>query len=257
MSRARWIGTRWLGIGLAASVAVITVVLAVTGRIALYINPDGAWFAVGMAVLVLVGTVLSCLVPLGEEADHGHDHDHGDAGQDHADAARRPLSAGRIATAAGGVLASGIVVGMLVLPPASLSAELAASRDVGAPPLFTGSDTITLAASGDTAEFGVGDWASVFATATNPEAFDGSPVTLTGFVSKDADGAFDLSRLVITHCVIDAQPASITVTGDQTVPDAGQWVEVTGTVRSVGSGDLAIVASTVTPIAEPADPYEY
>lgn len=251
MSRARWIGTRWLGVGLAASVAVITIVLAVTGRIALYINPDGAWFAVGMSVLVLVGTVLSCLIPLGDEADHGHDH-----AEDHDHAHDRP-SLGRVATVTGGVLASGIVVGMLVLPPASLSAELAASRDVGAPPLFSGTDTVTLAAAGDTASFGVGDWASVFATATNPEAFDGNPVTLTGFVSADADGGFDLSRLVITHCVIDAQPASVTITSDERVPDTGQWVEITGTVRSAGGGELAIEAATVTPIDEPGDPYEY
>jgi uncharacterized repeat protein (TIGR03943 family) len=269
---------------------VITLVLAVTGRLALYINPESAWFAVSMAVVVLVGTVLSFLVPLGAEADHGHDHgdaahdsmldhDHGhahDAGHahdpghvhdaSHAPAARRaaagraprrPVRVGRIVTVAGGVAASGIVLGMLVLPPASLSAELAASRDVGAPPLFAGEDTVTLAATGDTSSFGVGDWASVFATATNPDAFDGDAVTLTGFVSADADGGFDLSRLVITHCVIDAQPASLTVTSEQEAPATGQWVEITGTVRSSGTGDLAIVAAEVTPIDEPQDPYEY
>jgi uncharacterized repeat protein (TIGR03943 family) len=259
---ARWIGSRWLGVGLAASLAVITLVLAVTGRIALYINPESAWFAVGMSVVVLVGTVLSFLVPLGAEADHGHAHDHGDAHDDghvpDADRAPRPVArVGGVATLAGGVAASGIVLGMLVLPPASLSAELAASRDVGAPPLFAGEDTVTLAATGDTSSFGVGDWASVFATATNPDAFDGDAVTLTGFVSADADGGFDLSRLVITHCVIDAQPASLTVTSDQTVPSTGQWVEITGTVQSSSTGELAIVAADVTPIDEPQDPYEY
>ncbi|MCC4909468.1 TIGR03943 family protein [Microbacterium sp. cx-59] len=282
MRDARWIGSRWLGVGLAACLAVITLVLALTDRIALYINPESAWFAVVMAVVVLVGTVLSFVVPLGAEADHGHDHgadaaahgagdgagdahDHGAAPHLHPPAPeailhrRRPapVRIGRIATVSGGVLASGIVLGMLVLPPASLSAELAASRDVGAPPLFAGDDTVTLAATGDTTSFGVGDWASVFATATNPDAFDGDAVTLTGFVSGDADGGFDLSRLVITHCVIDAQPASLTVTSAQSVPATGQWVEITGTVRSSSTGELAIVAAEVTPIDEPQDPYEY
>ncbi|MBZ4488470.1 TIGR03943 family protein [Microbacterium sp. cx-55] len=282
MRDARWIGSRWLGVGLAACLAVITLVLALTDRIALYINPESAWFAVVMAVVVLVGTVLSFVVPLGAEADHGHDHGadaaaHGagdGAGDAHDHGAaphlrppapeailhrRRPapVRIGRIATVSGGVLASGIVLGMLVLPPASLSAELAASRDVGAPPLFAGDDTVTLAATGDTTSFGVGDWASVFATATNPDAFDGDAVTLTGFVSGDADGGFDLSRLVITHCVIDAQPASLTVTSAQSVPATGQWVEITGTVRSSSTGELAIVAAEVTPIDEPQDPYEY
>ncbi len=50
---------------------------------------------------------------------------------------------------------------------------------------------MTLAATGDTASFGVGDWASVFATATNPEAFDGDTVTLTGFVDAGGGAATD------------------------------------------------------------------
>ena len=280
MRDARWIGSRWLGVGLAAVLAVITLVLAATGRIPLYINPESAWFAVGMSIVVLIGAVLSFLVPLGTEADHGHDHGGAHANDDshaHDDAharahahdvtpdaasARRGVHGsgpriGRVVTVTGGVVASGIVLGMLVLPPASLSAELAASRDVGAPPLFAGDDTVTLAATGDTSSFGVGDWASVFATATNPDAFDGDAVTLTGFVSADADGGFDLSRLVITHCVIDAQPASLTVTSDRSVPSTGQWVEITGTVQSSSTGELAIVAADVTPIDEPQDPYEY
>lgn len=264
--------------GLAAVVAVVTLVLTVTGRIGLYINPDGAWFAIGMSVVVLVGAVLSFLVPLGAEADHGHDH--GDAAATHADHAdhahgvtdhhgdaphpsaaprHRPatVAVGRVAVLTGGVLASGVVLTMLVLPPASLSAELAASRDVGAPPLFAGADSVTLAATGDTSSFGVGDWAAVFATATNPEAFDGDTVTLTGFVVGDASAGFDLTRLIITHCVIDAQPASLEITADRAVPAQGQWVTVSGTVRSSATGELSIVADEVTPIDEPNDPYEY
>ncbi|WP_243226368.1 TIGR03943 family protein [Microbacterium sp. CIAB417] len=249
--------TRWLGAGLAAAVAVITLVLAVTGRIGLYINPDGAWFAIGMAVVVLVGTALSFVLPLGAEDDHGHDH--GEVPHDdHAHHAHeRRVSPGAVAAVAGGVLASGVVVTMLALPPASLSAELAASRDVGAPPLFAGSDVVSLASTGDTSKFGVGDWAAVFATATNPDAFEGDSVTLTGFVSGDIDGGFDLSRLVITHCVIDAQPARLSISADAAAPSTGQWVTVSGTVRATGSGQLAIVAEQVTPIGEPSDPYEY
>lgn len=271
--------------GLAAVVAVITLVLAVTGRIGLYINPDGAWFAIGMSVVVVVGAVLSFLVPLGAEADHGHDHgdvahddhehhdherhhdaaghahdgDHGDAPHPSAAPRHRPatVAVGRVAVLTGGVLASGVVLTMLVLPPASLSAELAASRDVGAPPLFSGADSVTLAATGDTSSFGVGDWAAVFATATNPEAFDGDTVTLTGFVGGDASAGFDLTRLIITHCVIDAQPASLEITADRAVPAQGQWVTVSGTVRSSATGELSIVADEVTPIDEPSDPYEY
>jgi uncharacterized repeat protein (TIGR03943 family) len=144
---------------------------------------------------------------------------------------------------------------MLFLPPASLSAELAISRDVGAPPLFAGADVVQLAASGNTESFGVGEWSAVFATTTNPEAFDGSEVTLTGFVTPGED--FALTRLVITHCVIDAQPASVPITAVSDVPDTGQWVTVTGVVRASTDGRLTIEASDLALIDEPADPYEY
>jgi uncharacterized repeat protein (TIGR03943 family) len=301
LRNAGFVGTRWLGVGLAAALAVVTITLAVTDRLALYINPDSTWFAVSMAVLVLVGAVASFALPLGAEADHGHGHDHGIAkgyvsarggtraeqlargnipsrestgahdhdnhnnhdahghGHGHGHDGRHPAAVA--ATVFGGVAASGVVVLTLVLPPASLSAELAMSRDVGATPLFGGADTVQLASTGDTASFGVGDWATVFATATNPEAFDGDTIELTGFVTPTdtaaADGAFDLTRLVITHCVIDAQPASLPVVGAVASPGTGQWVTITGTVRSSSDGRLVVDAAAVEEIAEPEDPYEY
>jgi uncharacterized repeat protein (TIGR03943 family) len=337
LRNAGFVGTRWLGVGLAAALAVVTISLAVTDRLALYINPDSTWFAVSMAVLILVGSVASFALPLGAEAEHGHDHGHGSAEasgvssrfarsttggesarsttggesggegvssrfarsttgaegarstsgggggsarsagspvverarnerhealaptHDHDHDARHPAAVA--ATVLGGVAASGVVVLTLVLPPASLSAELAMSRDVGATPLFGGADTVQLASTGDTASFGVGDWATVFATATNPDAFDGDTIELTGFVTPaDAaagDGAFDLTRLVITHCVIDAQPASLPVVGAAAAPGTGQWVSITGTVRSSSDGRLVVDADAVEQIAEPEDPYEY
>lgn len=286
MRNAQFLGTRWLGVGLAAILAVVTISLAVTGGLGLYINPDSTWFAVSMAVVVLVGAVASFALPLGAESDHGHDHGDGTSdpqahrvhkiapfsqgsvgiGRDSSHSAKsesgdhghgHPRHAAAVAASVvGGVAASGVVVLTLVLPPASLSAELAMSRDVGATPLFGGADTIQLASTGDTASFGVGEWSTAFATATNPDAFDGDPVELTGFVTPGEDGDFDLTRLVITHCVIDAQPASLpVVAGD--LPATGQWVTVTGTVRSSSDGRLVLEAASVDEIPEPEDPYEY
>jgi len=306
---------------------VVTLGLAVTGRLALYINPSSNWFAIPMAVLLLVGAGLSFLLPLGAEEDHGHDHGHGPsptpapaavpahdrdrqihmklskehqtagslmstrqthvnlplraastratAGPQQAPAEHTPAEhaptrqtptrhtparTGRpaaVLAATGGAAASLVALSILLLPPASLSAEIAQTRDVGAAPLFAGADAVNLAVHGDTTAFGVGDWASVFATATNPDAFVGDTVTLTGFVTPGGHGTFDLTRLVITHCVIDAQPASVPITAAQKAPATGVWVSVSGTVRSTASGTLQIDAAKVTRIAEPEDPYEY
>jgi uncharacterized repeat protein (TIGR03943 family) len=285
------VGTRWLGVGLAAALAAVTLGLAVTGRLALYINPDQAWFAVGMAVLMLVGAVASFALPLGAEADHGHDH--GAAPAHHHGARARAVargeeeSAGRgrfgaeaprlapfswsgatrsgvnwsgVATGVGGVAASAVAVAALVLPPAPLSVELAMARDTGTAPLFAGADDVLLAAA-DTSDFGVGDWASVFSTATSPDAYEGTRVTLTGFVTPD-EGDSDtlrLGRLVITHCVIDAQPASLPVVspGWQDALETGAWVQVEGVVTTDASGALVIEPRDVARIPAPADPYEY
>ena len=259
MRRGASAWNRWLGAGLASCLAVVTIVLAATGRLALYISPSSNWFAVPMAVLLLIGAVASFALPLGAEEEHGHDHpDH-----DHHDhePEGRPSGVRHVAvaaSAAGGVVASGVVLSILLLPPASLSAEIAATRDVGAPPLFAGSDLVSLASHGDTKSFGVGDWASVFATATDPGSFEGDAVTLTGFVSAAAGGeSFGLTRLVITHCVIDAQVASVPIAVHGAAPGKGKWVEISGTVRSRSDGTLEIEASDVTTIAEPKDPYEY
>ncbi|GAA4194354.1 hypothetical protein GCM10022219_17410 [Microbacterium oryzae] len=280
MATARMAGARWLGVGLAAVLAAVTLGLAVTGRLQLYINPAQAWFAVGMAVLALAGAVWSCTLPLGAENDHGHDHGHGAADDpahgDHAhggDSARstrtrrrtpRRLAGGALVVA-GGVIASAVAVAALVLPPASLSVDLAMDRDTGTPPLFGGADTVTLAASGDTSSFGIGEWATVFATATNPDAYTGQEVTLTGFVTPDEEtSGVRLGRLVITHCVIDAQPASIPVASggaglgaDEADLEAGQWIEVEGTITADAAGALSVEPTAITPIDEPEDPYEY
>jgi uncharacterized repeat protein (TIGR03943 family) len=257
----RSVATRWLGVGLASGLAVVTLVLAATDRLALYISPSSNWFAIPMAILLLVGAVASFLLPLGAEEDHGHDHgDHGHDEHDHDDHRARSAADTVRATAsvAGGVVASGVVLSILLLPPASLSPEAVATRDIGSAPLFSGNDLVSLATHGDTTAFGVGDWASVFATATNPGAFEGDAVTLTGFVTPGSgSGGFDLTRLVITHCVIDAQVARIPVASTAGAPKKGQWVTITGTVRSTSGGALEIDANKVTHIAEPKDPYEY
>jgi uncharacterized repeat protein (TIGR03943 family) len=261
-TRLRALGTRWLGIGLATLAAVVTLGLGVTGRLTLYISPESVWFACAAAVVTLAGAIWSCTLPLGSEADHGHDHGEDqpmdaettDAGAP--DSRRRSLAA--IGAVAGGVVASGVVVAALVLPPASLSVELAMSRVGEQPALFAGSDEITLGVA-DTSTFGVGDWSSVFATATNTAAYDGASVTLKGFVTPDAvdEGEVNLTRMVITHCVIDAQPATLPVNVDANEFGTGQWIEVTGTVRTDADGKLRVEPTEVVAIDEPGDPYEY
>ncbi|WP_217184967.1 TIGR03943 family protein [Streptomyces sp. AC495_CC817] len=244
-TRARSLGSRWLGIGLATVLSVVTLGLGVTGRLTLYISPESVWFACAAAVVTLIGAIWSCTLPLGAEEGHDHGHEHA-----------APGAVATTATVTGGVIASGVVVAALVLPPASLSVDLAMSRAGDSSPLFAGADDITLGVA-DTSKFELGDWASVFATSTNTGAFDGTPVTLTGFITPTDDDGVNLTRLVITHCVIDAQPANVPVTIDAGEYKTGQWVQVTGTVKADADGALHVVPTSVETIDEPGDPYEY
>lgn len=248
----RAVVTRWLGVGLAVVISVVTLVLAVTGRLTLYISPETVWFAAAAAAVTLILAVWSCTLPLGAEGEHDHDHAAPDAGT------RRRRRMQTIAVVSGGVIASAVVLAGLVLPPASLSAQLALSRVGETPTLFAGADDVALGVA-DTTSFGVGDWSIAFANSTRPEKYDGAAVTLTGFVTPAEDGDVNLTRMVISHCVIDAQPASVPVSGGGLDGDyeTGQWVEVTGTVRAGDDGTLSIESATVKRIDEPKDPYEY
>lgn len=259
-TRSRWsaVGTRWLGVGLAAVISIVTLGLAVTGRLTLYIAPESIWFACVGAVVVLAGAIWSFTLPLGTESDHGHDHGVADD-EDAVASPRRALTTA--GTVSAGVVATGVVVAALVLPPASLSVELAMSRADAAGTLFAGADTPTLGVA-DTTTFGIGEWSSVFATASRPEAYDGSPVTLVGFVTPGDGDAVNLTRMVITHCVIDAQPAAVPVTMDAgeygaDVTGTGQWIKVTGTVKADDDGSLRVLPTSVDTVDEPKDPYEY
>lgn len=251
-SRAQALAARWLGVGLAAVIAVVTLGLGIAGQLTLYISPETVWFACTAAVVTLAGAIWSCTLPIGSEGDHGHDH-----GADApAGAPRRTLA--RAGAVSAGVVATGVVAAALLLPPASLSVQLAMSRAGEATTLFAGADDVTLGVA-DTTTFGVGEWASVFATATRPEAYDGASVTLTGFVTPAGSSSDEvqLTRMVITHCVIDAQPAAVSVSADPGAYATGQWVEVTGTVKADDGGELRIVPTSVVEIDEPGDPYEY
>lgn len=279
---------RWLGVGLAAVVATSTLVLAATGQLGLYVNPDSSWFVIAMSLLALVGAALSFTVPLGVEAAHDHAHEPGDeatfAAPAPADAhhshAGLPASTGHAVQAMarrgarpfgvvtlglGAVVSTGVALSQLVLPAAALSPELAMSRQVNSGNLFADASTVALARSGDTSTFGIGMWAALLRSTTDPDSIAGLPATLVGFVTPSAHDpdVFFLTRLLITHCVIDAQSAGVPVRypGWADSFAVGQWVQVEGEFGDLSPGGAsfngALLPAQLTPVDQPADPYEY
>lgn len=96
----------------------------------------------------------------------------------------------------------------------------------------------------------------------------GERVRLAGFVvpRKGHPDEFQLTRFVISCCAADALAVDVTVQRiDGAVPAANEWVSVEGTWVEPSGGDydleagpplIAIDADTITPVAEPANPYE-
>ncbi|MER5940847.1 TIGR03943 family protein [Streptomyces sp. NPDC001928] len=92
-------------------------------------------------------------------------------------------------------------------------------------------------------------------------SLSGRTVRLTGFVTRDDDGTWYVTRLLVACCAADATTSKVEIRGGQ-APPADAWVTVTGTWRPKGGlgTDAAwppvLVAGSVRRIAEPADPYE-
>ena len=87
----------------------------------------------------------------------------------------------------------------------------------------------------------------------------GRGVVLQGFVTPREDGAWDLTRLLVSCCAADSRPLTVTVHGAR-APRADTWVRVTGTWHPGGTlgtltAALALDAAEVVPVPEPTNPY--
>jgi putative membrane protein len=239
---------RWRGIALASVAVVVTVWLALTGQLILYIHPRYVLFTVIMAALALMLIVASFLrTP----------HDHDDP----------PTRLQKSLTIVGAAAALVIALAMVVVPPATLSSATALQRDIGG--AAVGSDTTTLnaastASNASFAKFTVLDWSSLLRQSSDPAFYAGKPVDVTGFVTADPDdpdNVFFVSRFVITCCAVDAQPVGVPVY----LPDWKQkfaedkWVRVKGAFAADPSTksaqQLALLPTATTVVAKPTQPY--
>ncbi len=274
------------GVLIVLVVAVLTVWLAATGQLALYIHPRYDVFTIAMASVAIVGCVaalaaalhrrrtaralvqpdpehrvqLPLLADPAGDAHDGHDHDETSAPD-----SRFARLAGLLAI----VVSAGLALAMIVLPPATLSSATAIQRDITAQ---TGSldpeaDAAAVAeaqAAPDElfAGFTVREWATLLRQTTDPTFYDGKPVGVVGFITAvpDQPDAFYVSRFAITCCAVDAQPFGVPVVlpGWEAQFSADDWVRVTGEFVASGSLDVGAIVldpAEVTGVDEPDQPY--
>lgn len=191
------------------------------------------YLIVSGAALVLLALTTAALRPA-----HSHSHSHGGS---------------RLAW-----LLTLPALALLLFPPPALgsySAEREAARraaqGVGTFPALPDGDPVTLTV----AEYGSR------AVYDSGRSLKGRTVRLTGFVTRDDDGTWYVTRLVVSCCAADATTAKAEIR-NATAPPTDTWVTVTGTWHPKGTlgsptaWPPVLDARTVTKVPEPTNPYE-
>jgi uncharacterized repeat protein (TIGR03943 family) len=247
---------RWIGTALALVAVAATLWLAAAGRLSLYIHPRYTVFTVLLVSLAGLLAV-AAIVAGGSPAHAGEDHIN-----DHAPAPRTS-SWGRLNRWLLVVVLVGAIVGMLLLPPSTLSSTARQNRTlVTSGHALDATDTTALV-GGNSATFTVKDWAALLREG-GAGAVLGRKVDLTGYVlAQGDDNTFFVTRLLVSCCAVDSQPVGVPVN----LPNwrgqfaAGGWIAVTGTF--VDESELearfptAIKIATIKKIDEPSQPYVF
>jgi uncharacterized repeat protein (TIGR03943 family) len=268
---------RWLGVLLSLIGIVATLWLGATGQLALYIHPRYFVFTMVMAgVAAVLALAAFALVPAGPPHGHGHSDRHDDDGHSdrhdddghsggHYGGARNHRRKW-LGAAGSTVIVAAAVVGLLILPPSTLSTATVTQRDLnGAASTLSRDDTIQLVGA-DYTTFSMKDWVSLLRQGVDEEFLAGKTATVTGFVTpdkSDPDNVFFVARFVVTCCAVDAQPIGLPVysPGWQDRFKTDSWVSVSSGFRTNPSQSsderLAMVPDTITPVPEPESPYVY
>ena len=244
---------QWQGTLLSLVGIIATVWLGITGQLGLYIHPRYFVFTIIMAVIAAFLVVVAFAVvprPSDEEAllDTG------------APRGRWLWSAGSV------VIIVAAVVGLLVLPPSTLSSATVKQRDLnGSASTLTQAEASGLI-GGDYAAFTVRDWSSLLRQGAGEDFFADKTATVTGFVTpdkSDPENVFFVARFFVSCCAVDAQPIGIPVyrPGWQDEFTTDSWVTITSgfatNPSAVSDEQIVLVPDVITPTERPAEPYVY
>ncbi|MGT2464271.1 TIGR03943 family putative permease subunit [Sinomonas atrocyanea] len=248
-----------VGVMLSLTAVAATLWLAATGRLGLYINPGYAPFATVLAVIggvlaVAAFAFLPAAVP--RTAPEGRGRREGAIAPDTGETVGRFRAAGSL------VVVAAAVVGLLVLPPRTLTSSAASQRSLNVSGTLSRAQTTVLEGQ-DPSDYTVRDWASLLRYDTDGHLV-GKSATLTGFVTPDRTdpaNVFFITRFVITCCAVDAQPVGVPVylPGWQKQYSADAWVTATGkfyeSPHPTKGAATVITADQITQTAQPPQPY--
>lgn len=148
---------------------------------------------------------------------------------------------------------------LLLFPPPALGsysaereAEQRAAQGVGTFPALPSDEVVDLTL----AEF------SSRAIYDSERSLKGRTVRLTGFVTRDDDGTWYVTRLLVACCAADATTSKVEIRQGGAAPAEDTWVTVTGVWHPEGglgteeAWPPVLDASDVRTVRQPANPYE-
>ncbi|MEV5440139.1 TIGR03943 family protein [Streptomyces sp. NPDC052682] len=147
---------------------------------------------------------------------------------------------------------------LLLFPPPALG-SYSAERE-SAQRSSQGVVTFPALPAGDVLEMSLNEF-TARAFYDSRRSLQGRTVRLTGFVTRDGDGTWYVTRLLVSCCAADATTVKAEVRG-AAGPPADTWVTVTGTWHPEGApgSDEAwppvVDAAEVRRVRAPANPYE-
>lgn len=213
------------------------------------------YLIVSGVALVVLGVAMA-VVRRTTHGDHGDQGDHGDH-EDRDEDGHHDHGHGspRIAW-----LLTLPALALLLFPPPALGSYSAqreaaqtAAQGVGTFPALPAGNPVALTL----AEFGSR------AIYDSGRSLKDRTVRMTGFVTHGDDGAWYVTRLLVTCCAADATTNKVEVRGDADgAPPVDTWVTVTGTWHPKGklgtdaAWPAVLDASSVKRVKQPADPYE-
>lgn len=235
-----WRGIRAVPLLLALGAIVLSLVLIITGKLPLYVNPRYTVFTAVMAALALTLIFISANKPVTSQHTH-------------------PVPKSQTVLQS---VAALLLVPLVLLPHTPLSAERAGATIATTQPTITAAapESSAVAAAQQSQDFNA--WAQLLAAGSTANDLAGNTVHATGFITAtDSPDVLLLSRYSVTCCIVDAQPITIPVyfPGWQQNQQPGQWLEITGFFIAnpdpSGAHRTLLSVQHSTPLAPPANPY--
>ena len=228
---------------------IATLWLAATGKLDLYIHPRYTVFTVTMTLIAASAALAGFIVITPAHGEHPEP-----------EGAR-----GRLRATGSLLIVSVAVIGLLILPPTTLSSAAANQRDLNISGTLSRYQTSTLIEE-DPSSFNIRDWASLLRYSPGDAYFTGKTASVTGFVTADKDdpsNVFYVTRFVVTCCTVDAQPVGIPVylPGWQKKYKPDSWITVSGQFganpRRDSASRLLLSPGQIAATTQPQQPYVY